>query len=309
MSLLLSRGLSDLTPAEFENLTLDLVVRLGLKNAVWRTPGRDGGRDIQGDSFIDDFSGFVSRSSWYVECKRYADTVSWPNVWEKISYADSNSADVLLVVTTSTLSPQAVDEVNRWNQSHKKPSVRFWNRQDVEARLELHADIKVKYGLSQTPIQDAALSIVELSKILLKYSNSISACIEFNGVLERRLDVVQTLSELISARVAEIEQRGRTALMPFRAAYDSPDWLKQADTFQGRRFDRYALRCIAALIYCHSPLCEVVVTDVSDAKITLRAGPVVEDLLPDLQAIAFWGGLKITSDSDSISIESVYAAD
>lgn len=308
MSPLPVRGLSDLTPTEFESLTLDLVVRLGLKNAVWRTPGRDGGRDIQGDSFIGDFSGYVSRSSWYVECKRYTDTVSWPNVWEKISYADSNSADVLLVVTTSTLSPQAIDEVNRWNQGHKKPSVRFWNRQDVEARLGLHVDIKVKYGLSQTPIQDAALSMMELSKVLLKYSNSISACVEFGGALERRLEVVQALSELISARLAEIERSGRIALIPFRADYDSPDWLKLSGSFQGRGFDRYALRSIATLIYCHSPVGEVVVTDASEDKLTLCAGSVVEDVLPDLNTIAFWGGFKITSDDNSISIERVYAA-
>ncbi|MBH3308504.1 restriction endonuclease [Pseudomonas mosselii] len=308
MSVLSIRGLSDLTPTEFENLTLDLVVRLGLKNAVWRTPGRDGGRDIQGDSFISDFSGFVSRSSWYVECKRYADTVSWPNVWEKISYADSNSADVLLVVTTSTLSPQAIDEVNRWNLAHKNPSVRFWNRQDVEARLGLHLDIKVKYGLSQTPIQDAALSMIELSKVLLKYSNSITACVEFSGALERRLDVVQTLSELIGARLAEIEQYGRISVIPFRPNYDAPDWLKQVEVVQGKGFDRYAFRCIAALIHCHSSANEVIIADASENKLTLHAGPVVEELLPDLKTIAFWGGLNIASDSNSITIESQYAA-
>lgn len=302
------RSVSDLTPTEFENLTLDLVVRLGLKNAVWRTPGRDGGRDIQGDSFTDDFSGYISRSSWYVECKRYADTVSWPNVWEKISYADSNSADVLLVVTTSTLSPQAIDEVNRWNQAHKKPSVRFWNRQDVEARLGLYADIKVKYGLSQTPIQDAALSMMELSKILLKYSNSISACIEFGADLARRLEVVQTLSELIGARLAEIEQHGRTALVPFRSGYDSADWLRLPDSFHGQGFDRYALRSIAALIYCHSPVDEVVVSETSEGKLTLCSGAVVESVLPDLNAIAFWGGFVITSNDNFISAECLYAA-
>ncbi len=305
---LLVRDLSSLTPTEFESLTLDLVVRLGLKNAVWRTPGRDGGRDIQGDSFIDDFSGYVSRSSWYVECKRYTDTVSWPNVWEKISYADSNSADVLLVVTTSTLSPQAIDEVNRWNKSHKKPSVRFWNRQDVEARLGLHADIRIKYGLSQAPIQDAALSMMELSKVLLKYSNSISACLEFGAALERRLEVVQTLSELIGARLTEVEQFGRTALIPFRPDYDTADWLRLSDSFNGRFFDRYALRSIAALIYCHSPVDEVVVTNASDGRLILCAGAVVEDLLPDLNIIAFWGGFKITSNDNSISIEYLYAA-
>ena len=81
--------LKALTPGQFENLVYDLVTSAGLRNAVWRTPGSDGGRDIEGEMATTDFSGFHTITKWYVECKRYAASVDWPTVWEKIAYADS----------------------------------------------------------------------------------------------------------------------------------------------------------------------------------------------------------------------------
>ena len=57
-------------------------------NAVWRTPGRDSGRDIQGEWFVEDLSGHIGRQVWYIECKRHKSSVSWPKVWEKISFAE-----------------------------------------------------------------------------------------------------------------------------------------------------------------------------------------------------------------------------
>ena len=50
----MNKKIVDLSPTELENLCFDLLLKLGLKNLVWRTPGRDGGRDVQGEHFVED---------------------------------------------------------------------------------------------------------------------------------------------------------------------------------------------------------------------------------------------------------------
>ncbi|WP_157627625.1 restriction endonuclease [Burkholderia gladioli] len=304
------RTLTDLSPSEFENLTLDLLTRLGLKNSVWRTPGRDGGRDIQGDEFMDDFSGHTSRKSWYVDCKRYSGTVSWPTVWEKIAFADSNNADVFLLVTTSTLSPQAVDEVNRWNDTRRTPSVRFWNGHDFDHRLSLHSDIQVKYGLSRRPIQDSALPIIELSKILLKHTNNIAALAEFGQPTERLLVAIQAISELITARLGEIEFSGRISVQRFRADVDAYEWLKDSESIFLLGFDRFAVRAITALTWCYSKAPELEVARIEDRSnaLELRGSDIPETLLSDLTTIGFWGSIGVSLTPDLVILERMNAA-
>jgi hypothetical protein len=63
--------LEALKPTAFENLSFDLVTAAGLQNAVWRTPGADGGRDIEATMPVMDISGEVTHQKWYIECKRY----------------------------------------------------------------------------------------------------------------------------------------------------------------------------------------------------------------------------------------------
>lgn len=61
------RSISDLSPTEFENLIYDLMVAKGMVNVVWRTPGADGGRDIEADSIHRDISDALGFSKWYIE--------------------------------------------------------------------------------------------------------------------------------------------------------------------------------------------------------------------------------------------------
>src|SRR5258706_15282013 len=106
----LNDQLGSLHERDFENLVFDLAIAAGLRNATWRTPGSDEGRDIEGELTTVDFSGHTSVQKWYIECKRYSSSVDWPTVWEKIAYADAHAADYLLVVTTSHLSPQCKNQ-------------------------------------------------------------------------------------------------------------------------------------------------------------------------------------------------------
>jgi hypothetical protein len=244
----MTKLISDLSPSEFENLVFDLLQSLGLKNAVWRTPGRDGGRDIQGDWFVEDLSGHIGQQVWYIECKQYASSVSWPTVWEKISFAESNAADVLLFTVTSSLSPQAVDEVNKWNCQRKRPIIRFWNGFDIINKLRLFPLIEIRFGLSpdsRTKIGGALLPTVN---ILLKYSIAAHSSEVFEIAPENKHAVLYSLAELISARLSEIESEGAFSIAPFRLSTDSFEWLENAESIEEMNIDRYSIRAIACYL-------------------------------------------------------------
>ena len=234
------KKITDLSPAELENLSFDLLLKLGIKNLVWRTPGRDGGRDLQGEFFIEDISGFTNRQSWYVDCKRYNTSVSWPVVWEKISYAESNSADALLIVTTTSLSPQAVDEVNKWNEKRNRLAIRFWNSVDLESRLKPYPEISIKYGLANNPEESKGLAILPLTRILLKYSNSAHSCHVFGyGQGADRLN--------------DFDRDNSLSIYPYKSKEDSFDWIRGDEIIETLGFDKYAFRALSSYVYEITP--------------------------------------------------------
>ena len=293
--------INNLTPTQLENLTFDLLQLLGLRNCVWRTPGRDGGRDIQGDSIESDFSGYTRSESWYVDCKRYATSVSWPIVWQKLAYAESNNADVLLIVTNSTLSPQAVDEVNRWNASRKKPTVRFWNGTELEKRISIFPELLVKYGLSTDPVADAAISLMPLTKILMKYSNTAAAAAEFGANVEKYYEVMHALAELISARLEEVDKTGHTSTAPFRVSHDSYDWLPSTVAACLVDMDRHVTRALLSMLRCHGASPINAVNMETYLSLTLEGS--YPGSCSDLEAISFWGHFRLEFVEDRNTLE------
>lgn len=240
--------IGDLNPSDFENIIFDLVHAFGLKNVVWRTPGRDGGRDIQGEWFVEDLSGHVGRQIWYVECKRYKSSVSWPTVWEKISFAESNSADVLLFTVTSSLSPQAVDEVNKWNAQRKSPIIRFWNGADIEKKVRLFPLIAIKFGICPDPRIEIGGALLPVVNVLLKYSIAAHSAEVFESSPKKKHQVLYCLADLISARLAEIEQEGVFTIAPFRESVDGFEWLENTENLEKMQIDRYAIRTIVCYL-------------------------------------------------------------
>src|ERR1700685_4468966 len=114
MSPSLLRTIDELPPREFENFAFDLLQMIGMTTVVWRTPGADGGRDIDATYHARDASGYVDRQRWFVECKRYATSIDWPTLWAKLAYADNEGADFLLLVTNSNPSPQCENQIAQW---------------------------------------------------------------------------------------------------------------------------------------------------------------------------------------------------
>lgn len=294
---------ASLSATQFESLIFDLMQALGLKNCVWRTPGRDTGRDVQGDWFIEDLSGLTRRESWYIECKRYKGSVSWPTVWEKIAFAQSNSADILLFVTTSSLSPQAVDEVNKWNAARKSPQIRFWGGHDLTPRIENQPRLQLKYGLSTDPVAAAAIALLPLTRLLLRYANTLESASAFGKDAMPASVVLHALAELISAKLQDIEHSGKLFSAEFRASVDAYEWMTNEDLLESLKWDRYAIRAILAMLWF-----------VAKGPVPLRAQearviatvvrPLPNTFLDDLETVAQWGSLQIGYDgSKEISIE------
>ena len=117
--------LKALAPAEFENLAYDLLFLSGVQNLRWRTPSADGGRDLEGYAPVMDFSGEVVQQRWYIECKRYAQSLNWHTVYEKLAVAMNHDASYLLFVTTANFSSPCRDEVQRHNEKHLV-QIRIW---------------------------------------------------------------------------------------------------------------------------------------------------------------------------------------
>lgn len=160
-------GLKALSPTEFENLTYDLMVATGLRNVTWRTPGADGGRDIEGEHFVMDLSGEATVDKWYVECKRYETSLNWPLVREKVAYAENHLADYLLISTTSDISPKCRDEIATWNIRRPRPRIRVWSGEQLATRIATHPPLLVKYGLTADPTS-TKLAILPLALMALK---------------------------------------------------------------------------------------------------------------------------------------------
>lgn len=300
--MLLEKNLNLLTlsPSQFENMTFDLVSLLGLRNVVWRTPGSDGGRDIEGTYFISDLSGHYQNQKWYVECKRYTNSVDWPTVWGKISYAESNGADVLLFVTSSSLTPQAVDNVNSWNKKSKKPIIRFWGEVDILSKLNIYPQIACKYGLvsnSNTNI-DMFEPIIQL---LLKVSHSIDP--DSDNIPSEKIYLIHSLSELVSVRSEDIKKSGSYYFRPHKKE-DLFSWFDYKE-IENISLDKYSTR--AFLSYIRFILKTGVQTEnINKDSMNIKIQrSLLESEKNHIQTISNYSNFSVLFNDNSISLQTI----
>lgn len=188
-----------------------------MANVTWRTPGADGGRDIEGTIFERDFSGVQIGRKWYIECKRYTNSVDWPTIYGKIAYADSNQADVLLLCTSSLFTPTATTHVDNWNSTRKPLSIRLWPRHELELQLQQHPDLLLKYGMSDIPTTPGA-TFVSLALALSKSISSHYSKQVFNDEIpDLMLQASNALANLLSYRMEDIEREGRISPKAFQS--------------------------------------------------------------------------------------------
>ncbi len=296
--------LKALDPRLFENLSYDLLIQSGITNLVWRTPGADRGRDLEGENPVIDFSGTGFTEKWYIECKRYEASIDWPTVFGKLSYAMSNGADYLLMITTSNLSTNCVDEVNNWNRTNKYPKIRWWPGYYLENTLQLFPSILLKYGLaSGQPIVPPAF--LELAQTVAKVTAAAMGrdSLESRNKENLELAFAGTLAELMQAKMLQYEIEGRISPSPFKADVDGFEFDSYAEKMYS--VDKYALRAILAFVHMIKKGDTISVGSdqegrslIIDADVSMQPKSDIELL----SLVGFWGSFQVEHQSGVIRI-------
>jgi hypothetical protein len=238
-----------LSPTEFENLTYDLLTARGLANATWRTPGADGGRDIEGTWSHLDMSGEQTTQVWYVDCKHYANSVNWPTVFEKVSYAVSNAADFLLIVCTPSLSPACRTEVTKWNDQARRPLIRAWESHYLSTMLGNYPEIAAKYGFATKTI----LELPGFVDIVVEASKAAASAYTRASLLSsegpsKELELAAALAGLMAEKMQVFSLKHNLLENPsFILAEDGYEWVAWTGVPK-TNIDRSAVRAILSLI-------------------------------------------------------------
>ena len=238
-------GLKRLHPEQFENLTYDILLLTGAQNLRWRTPGADGGRDLEGEVISIDFSGETVRQRWYIECKRYAKSVDWPTVYEKLTVAINHQADYLLLVTTANVSVPCRDEIQRHNE-RRGVQIRIWPFYYLEQLLTVNGQVAVKYGLIKSP-QALHVDFEKIMHELTKLAQATDAAVEFGQKSRDRIALIAAFTELISTRIEDSRKHGRFITHRFKPDRDTFEWCKP-NPLPAASFDASSLRAALAII-------------------------------------------------------------
>jgi Restriction endonuclease len=238
--------LKQMQPQEFENLAYDLMFLCGAQNLRWRTPGADGGRDLECEFRVADFSGEHATQKWYVECKRYGKSLDWPTVYDKLTVAINHHADYLLFITTSNFSTPCRDEVQRHNANPGVAQIRIWPFYRLEHFLSIHGQVATKYGLVDEPRSlhlDFQTIIFEITKL----AQSTYAAAEFAQRTKDRIELLTAFTELLSTRVVDVKEFGRFVVHKIKPDRDSYEWC-QPFPLLASDFDQTSLRAALASI-------------------------------------------------------------
>ena len=301
---MLERTLGDLTPNEFENLTYDLLCMLGLKNAVWRTPGADGGRDIEGIVATTDFSGQVSQQKWYVECKRYSSSIDWPTIYEKIAYADVQQADYMLLSTNNNPSPACESKISEWNLQRYRVVVRVWRGYDITRILEQFPHVRSKFNIGEQDAQQAAIRLQPLMFEVMKTVQSAYSLLAFGHDALPEVETCAALSELVTRKAHQLSEVGR---IHADAPFDTPptfSWLEWRDG--GLKWPEAGLRAILCF-YRHVTKAEKIVVTQCNSEVIIQAEQPKYNLsisaISFIRELCFWSFFELQErPENSISI-------
>ncbi len=236
-------AISEIDHNRFENLAFDLLWSLGVKNLVWRTPGSDGGRDLEGITYRIDITGNEVVEKWHIECKRYTSSVDWPTVWQKLAYAQSHDADFLLLFLSSQPSPQCEDEIQNWNSSSKRPTIRIIRGHEIQSLLRPYPLLRIKYGL-QLPAESIAPSLLPVHIQIMQLLHYISCAIEFGEDFSYALDAAISLSEFSGTILSSAGEYSDFSLLPPSDKHEYFDWVRYEGSLE--RFNDVFIRALVS---------------------------------------------------------------
>ena len=296
------RKISDLTPTEFENLTYDLLQFVGLRNLVWRTPGADGGRDIEGVEVRNDLSGNVSVVRWYVECKQYTNSIDWPTIWKKIAYAESNEASFLLLVTSNNPTPTAETEITKWNLRRDAVQIRVWRGYQLDQHLASYPSVRVKYGLAE-----AAASDVEFLPLLLEITKMAQASYvanDFGSDPVPGLEAAAALAELVSLRMDQVRRHGHPVAEGLVNVAPDYGWLSwQGDVGSWEEAGLRALLASHRYLLAASGSAVSVQDGVALVQLAEPRGRLTPAVRGSLARIAMWANIEVELEDTGASLK------
>jgi hypothetical protein len=294
--------LKNLSPTDFENFIFDLMVLKGLRNVRWRTPGADGGRDVEADEVHTDIANTQVVHKWYIECKRYKSSVDWPTIFSKISYAESHGANYLLMCTSAKFTPVAISEVEKWNLRRGSVQVRLWPGHEIEHQIKPFFDLRAKYGIEPAPTPQGD----KLAKLSLAVSKSIETYygkLTFADVpIDPMIVGAQAVAMLIRQRLEDFEHYGsaHTSLIDIRTITAYPITSKTEC-----RMDQYAYEALRAYHYALSRE-EVGIKIIDDRSCLLSLSPHGYEVFcrynDVFAAILFWGDIEWNIEAQKLTL-------
>lgn len=297
-----TKTLKTMSSGSFENIIFDLAVVRGLSNATWRTPGADGGRDIQGVVQRNDFSGDSVSECWYIECKRYASAVDWPTVFGKLAYARNQKADFLILATTSFPSPACRNEIERHNASGEKPTIRVWDGAILATYLAVTPEIAVKYGLS-VQARESAKAFLDLALLVTRAVHASYGHYAGTSKLSRHLEFAASAADLLLARFEASHRQRVWKARPFHTNRDNYPWC-QASGSASTNLDKFAVRFALAFVRYVSGKVTLNATVAADSVSIGASGVTFSQTDRDaLRTLALWGNCVVESSGNDLILE------
>ncbi|AUR12878.1 hypothetical protein PhaeoP48_02916 [Phaeobacter inhibens] len=269
-------------------MAFDVVRALGFRNVVWRTPGADGGRDIEGYLQASDPTGYLQIQKWHIECKRYNSSINWPTVWEKVAHADALGADVLFLITNSNPSPTCETRISEWNDERRRPAIRVWRGYNFPSILRSNIDIAAGHGIVEPDLESKGLGAVfalELAKLV----QSAHGAIEFESGSKSAIEAASALAELLEHRLRDLQKYGRFQKGPKLTKSSIPDWLKVGGEYD--EVEEVSFLALAALMR-HFMQSDIIDAQATGQQWTFSFGApkrsTSSDLLSNFKNITHW---------------------
>ncbi|SQA78950.1 Uncharacterised protein [Capnocytophaga ochracea] len=133
-----------INPTEFENLCYDLLVKYNFSNIIWRQGSADNGRDLEA-TIVFNNSIRDKELKYFFECKHFnSGGVPPEKLISKISWADAEKPDFLILILSSYLTNNARDWLDKI-ASDKKYDIICIEGEELKERLLKYPDLIERY--------------------------------------------------------------------------------------------------------------------------------------------------------------------
>ena len=211
----------------------------------------------------------------------------------------------MLIATSTSLSPQAVDEVNKWNSQRNRLIVRFWDGANLISKLQQFPELLIKYELTENPSRESAIALLPVIKILLKYSDSTLSAHVFGIDIENKISVIHSLSELITVRMSNIEKYQHVVVQKYIDKKDGNEWLTGGHLVEELGLDTFSFRAVINYIKDVTGENELVISKDDKDLIVNFKNKIHTYAVNDLLDLSMLSNIRIIAKNDSIILQRI----